>query len=253
MKTKRKVLVAIELGIALLLCGVLAAPASTVAACPAGYLSDVIGTTCDIGKLQFTFTGFESQNFLVDSGNIIYNQPWSASDFYFTPYFGLGKGFTLTFLGDPQELDAPLNGYGYDFAQLDYSVRVIDFGGSIFGLSAPFGFRSLDAWGHTQSEALSQADLVSDFGGLQCDVYDVVDQQNGVIDERTQFYDPCGWYRGHGMVQPFNLSAFAGDGAYWDGAPITLQFDYMPEPGTLVLFGTGLISLAGVVRRRLAI
>lgn len=248
MKTKIKVLVATELGAALLLCGVLAAPASAFDACPAGYLSDIIGTTCDIDIFRFTFTGFDSQNYLVDSGNIIYNHPWSASDFYFAPWGGLG--FTLTFLGGPQELDAPPNGYGYDFAQLDY--RVVSLGHWIVGMSAPYGFGSLYAWGGTQSEALSQADLVPDDWGMPCHVYDFVDQHNGVVDGGTQLFQYCGWiFSGHGIVQPFNLNAFAGDGAFWYGGQTTILFQAPPEPSSLLLFGTGLISLAGVVRHKL--
>jgi hypothetical protein len=70
--------ISFALGLALL-----ASPAfGSIVACASGNLSAVDGTTCDIGNLQFTFTGLQSAN----TGGIA----WTDSDFFFT---ALPNGF----------------------------------------------------------------------------------------------------------------------------------------------------------------
>ncbi len=103
MKTKRESLVATALGVAVLLCGLSSKPAFADA-CRSANLADIIGTTCNIGHVEFTFQDFYSQNFAFDSdtGTYLYNTPWSASDFYFVPFWPFwqgGLGFELLFGG----------------------------------------------------------------------------------------------------------------------------------------------------------
>jgi hypothetical protein len=53
----------------------------------------------------------------------IYFSTWGNTDFDFTP---VTNGFTLTFLGGPQSITAPTDGYAGDSARLDYSVVDLD-------------------------------------------------------------------------------------------------------------------------------
>src|SRR5215469_17512697 len=90
-KTNRKIR-GMCLGIVFL---ALAAPASADMMCFAGNLSGLLGTTCDIGNLEFNFNrGFSGFNSVTGT-------PWSASDFFLTP---VPYGFTISFAGGPQSI-----------------------------------------------------------------------------------------------------------------------------------------------------
>src|SRR5579863_5421144 len=84
-----------------------------IVACPSGNFSSVDYTTCDIGNLQFTFTGLVSMT--SPSGT----PAWTDSDFTFTV---LSNGFELS--GPPaQTITAPIGPeVYYDAAYFNYNV-----------------------------------------------------------------------------------------------------------------------------------
>ena len=94
-------------------------------ACASGNLSTVDGTTCDIGNLQFTYTGLSSFN----GGGTVGSTPWTDSDFTFTV---LSNGFQLS--GPPPQTLTSVVGEdeGWeDYANLTFNVT--DLNGLITG------------------------------------------------------------------------------------------------------------------------
>jgi len=105
---------------AVLLLAARPASAGTLAgACTSGTLDTLIGTTCDIGLLQFTFTGYVS--FSEDNGQArLLPQDVSltanGSD-PLNPSFMLSGNFAAT---------QPGNGGAYQYFELDYSATVLN-------------------------------------------------------------------------------------------------------------------------------
>ena len=66
-----------------------------VAPCVSGNLAGIDGTTCDIGNLQFTFSGLGAANYSYDiaTQNTTFGTAWTDSFFTFTV---LSNGFELS-------------------------------------------------------------------------------------------------------------------------------------------------------------
>src|SRR5215831_8969463 len=82
-----------------------ASPASADTACTAGNLSSIMGTSCTIGPVEFTFTSLYAVYNVTNNatGQVSDNVNFAPSDFYLAP---TTDGFTLTFLNGPQLMSA---------------------------------------------------------------------------------------------------------------------------------------------------
>lgn len=118
---------------------VFAVPAKADTVCDAANFSSIVGTTCSIGSLTFTFNGFYS-----------FGGGWTASSLFFTP---ATNGFTLDFLGGPQSIAAnnavPFGGTVTDGVQFDFTVVAPQgyyFNGDNVFTSASYGASGITAY-----------------------------------------------------------------------------------------------------------
>jgi hypothetical protein len=227
------------------------APAARAGSCASGNLSGLIGETCDVGSLQFTFDELYSDNFAYDGSTYTYGTSWTANNFTFTP---VSNGFSLSFNGGPQSLTTTSDGFAYDYAYLVYSVT--DLAGNFTGESATGGAPSSSAgedggYGNALIEGVTYSSTETpyvvayqeSFDGSPCEL------QNYLAG--SPFSDGTTAY-----AYPFYLFAEEGGSAGWDGNPSTFTYDTTssttPEPASLLLFGTALLGIAFITRKNLA-
>lgn len=217
----------------------LAGPASANSACVAGNFSSVDGTTCDIGTLQFTFTGTQS-----------FGGGWNASNLFFTP---TADGFTFTFLGGPQSLTES-NPYPYlddVFDELGVNYTVVALQGFLDGVgvssNATFGatgFSSFATNGLISSPPAGDAGIAASCG-VQLGILPPPPPVCGL----TNFDFPAANPHpttASGSATVFDLIAANGT-AFWSGSPTTFSFSTessMPEPSSVPMLGIGFICVA---------
>src|SRR5438128_5254606 len=102
-----------------------AAPASADTACVAGNLSGMIGASCDIGPMRFTFTSIFGESNITNNatGQISNDVEFSANNFYLAP---TSNGFTLTFLNGPQLMTEPQGYHAGEDVFLSYNLTILD-------------------------------------------------------------------------------------------------------------------------------
>ena len=208
-----------------------ASPALADSDCAAGSLSTVMGTTCNIGSLQFTFSDYTASS-------------WTPSNFTLTP---VSNGFTLSFDGGAQSITGPTSSISYDYFELYYYVT--DLTGVLTGESVSGG--ELLTSGGTSIPPFAE------YYGYTCPLGSDCETRIGAFADSNggptsyAYGDP--FSSGYAYAAPFSLEAGFGATASWDGTPTTFTYTStpVPEPGSLLLFATGLASLAGLVRQKI--
>jgi hypothetical protein len=231
---------AIKLVFFLLLCAV---PLSANTVCVAENYSSIVGTTCDIGSLTFTFDGTYS----IAGG-------WTASDLYFIPG---ANGFTFDFDGGPQSVSAnnpvPFGGTVVSELELHFNVTAPPgyyLNGVNLLTSANFGASGLSA--------LAIPGAISAPGVGQVGNYEVCSIiQSPNCQMLSFYYGPTPPFPSTASFYDFVFGVEANNGtAHWDGSPETYVFsrdNNVPESSTLSLLATGLLGLMGMglLRKRL--
>jgi hypothetical protein len=227
----------------------MASPARADSICETSNLSALIGTTCDIGSLQFTFTG-TSGELAVFTNTFTEETPLMPDDFTFIP---LPDGFQLSGPGAKITAPVPPAGSGeVDITDDIFELRftVADLNGAITGVSAMGGNPTASG-----TRGASSAVRVALFpvlpppsGCLEAISSNVGEENLGTVSTEQTSSNPCGpIYFADGSAEPVNLSASNGDTASVD---TTTQFTFMtPEPGTLTLLLCGLMLLVGFAYR----
>lgn len=226
-----------------------ATPASANTACVADNLSSILGTSCDIGPLRFTFTSLFSEFNITNNatGQVFDDVKFPASDFYLAP---TEKGFNFTFLNGPQ-LMTESQGYHagedvflfYNLSILDPSLDVIGQSVSSPGISATgSSYSNVSIVGWTTAVYWSQiygGSVVNDVAGTTS-TYPFVygDGANNPLSPGSPPYTGV-----TGVI----MGADNGNLAYWSGS-INASFTTapVPEPSSLLILSVGLLGLAAL-------
>jgi len=225
-----------------------ASSASADTACTAGNLSSIMGTSCNIGPIQFTFTSlYAVYNVTNDAtGQVSDNLNFAASDFYLAP---TTDGFTLTLLNGPQLMSASPGNIAGEDVFLSYNLLLLDpslyvTGESVTspGLSSTgsgrHSFATVTGW--TTSQYFGQI-----YGGT------VIDNNFGTVTSYPFVYrggpnEPLSAGLSDPGVIGLLLTAYSGNNAYWSGSTdVSFTTAPVPEPRLLVMLTIGLLGLAG--------
>jgi hypothetical protein len=231
----------------------LASPASADTLCVSGNFSALIGTTCSIGNLTFTFTQDYGANwsYTTDpvSGAVTTTNyaPPTANDFTFTV---LSDGFELTGPSTPISITAPLTGA----AAIAYGVfyTVTDVGGEITGIHV--SNENFSATGSNFSDGENNLDL-GDLGPnrVTMQAFNILNDVYGTPSPLSQESANGTITSGYGDAYPFQLYAQYGNSASISGVDALFTFSTTnpaaPVPETGALTPLVLMALAVALRR----
>lgn len=225
----------------------LVTPASADPACVAGNLSTIVGTTCNVGSLQLTFTSLFSEYNVTNNatGQVLDDVEFPASDFYFAP---TGDGFDLTFLNGAQLLTESQGYHAGEDVFLSYNLAILDPGlvvtgetVSSSGISATgssYSNVTVDGW--TTAEYWSQiygGTVANDAAGSTSTypyVYPFDDGANNALWPGSPLSGVAGVVMG----------ADNGNLAYWSGSmDVSFTTAPVPEPSSILMLFAGLLGL----------
>jgi hypothetical protein len=225
--------------------------------CVAANFSSVIGTTCDIGPLQFQFTGIFGEGNVTDlkTGQVFDQIFWTSSNFYFTP---TSSGFTVTLLNGPQLILSSV-GYGAgEFAILEYNLVIQD--PTLLVTSEIVSSPGLAVSGSDYSQASIAGSTIGRYIGGVCGGMEVLDEAGTITTAPPApfgFCEPDRFFSlspllpevsNIGDADVMRVGAANGNTAFWSGSTnYTFTIGPVPEPSPLTLLGSGLLGLAGIV------
>jgi hypothetical protein len=206
--------------------------------CSSGVLSGLIGTTCDIGNIQFNFTN------LGTTGN-----SYPASDFEFTV---LSNGFSIGFLsgdGGPQTLNGPPEpNQAQNNVILDYNWSIVGTGwmtgagvsGGTLSVSGSSGLAIADYENElfNASNTLDAKIVKCESAGFSCN-----------SNNQNTFLAGGPFSSGQGYAIVYALQASADTAKWADNGPTNFTFA-VPESSALCLLGVAL-GCFGIARLRL--
>jgi PEP-CTERM motif len=209
-------------------------PVSTSAA-------NISGITCNIGPLEFTFGPLTTTNVGGTQIDLTFNS--------------LANGFSLATTGPVTFATQNSGGNPYASETMTLYYTVTDTSGLI-GIQLSGGTLSATASG--AGSASSQYACVG-CGEYNTRLADIVSSVPGQSESYLTSSFPIGTTSATGYAEPFSLNSDSKAGgsatATWDGTATNFTFEATnlsptPEPGTLILFGTGLLALAKTRRTK---